>query len=294
MNRESGKKKNINKHRTLTQVLFSIFTNSNVVGFVDGKIYKGNTKLACVPGLNCYSCPGALGSCPIGSLQAVIADRNHSISFYIIGIILLFGVTLGRFICGWLCPFGLIQDLINKIPFTKKIKTFRLDKQLRYIKYIILVLFVVLLPMLVVDIIGQGKPWFCAYICPSGTLFGGIPLIASTPILRESLSWLFTWKVTILVILIILSIIIYRPFCKYLCPLGAMYGMFNRVAFYKFTINNTKCSKCNACSNICPMGIDVLHNPNSVECIRCGKCRDACGNKAIELSKFITTNLIKS
>ena len=113
------------------QALWAFLTNSRVSGFVTGKIYTGNLKHACVPGLNCYSCPGATGACPIGSLQAVIGSWNFKMAYYVIGFLIFVGALLGRLVCGFLCPFGLIQDLLNKIPFPKKIRTFRGDKLLR-------------------------------------------------------------------------------------------------------------------------------------------------------------------
>ena len=116
-------------------------------------------KKFCVPGLNCYSCPGALGSCPIGSLQAVIAGRSFDFSFYVAGFLIMVGAVCGRFVCGWLCPFGLLQDLLHKIPVPLKLRKLPGDKWLKYLRYVVLVLFVVLLPLLVVDIVGQGKPW---------------------------------------------------------------------------------------------------------------------------------------
>ena len=108
--------------RTVVQLCWMALTNGYAAGFAKGTIYKGELKRVCVPGLNCYSCPGALGSCPIGSLQAVLGDRNHWFSFYVVGFLLFFGAVLGRFVCGWLCPFGLVQDLLHKIPFPKKLK----------------------------------------------------------------------------------------------------------------------------------------------------------------------------
>ena len=199
--------------RLVVQIVVTFITNSYLLGFKNGTIYQGRWKKLCVPGLNCYSCPGALGSCPIGAFQSVIGSRNYRFTFYISGLIILFGALCGRFVCGWLCPFGLVQDLLYRIPlphFIKKRKVLYGDRFLRLLKYIILILFVIVLPLCVVDIVGQGKPWFCQYICPSGTLFAGIPLISSAPFLRDALGFLFTWKLTILIILLIVSIIVFR------------------------------------------------------------------------------------
>ena len=279
-----GKNKKLKKPVSLrlwVQICFAAVTNGYAVGFAKGKIFIGPTKKLCLPGLNCYSCPGALGSCPIGSLQAVLGDRNYNMAFYVIGFLILVGALAGRFVCGWLCPFGLIQDLLYKIPFPKKLKKLPGDKILKYLKYFILLGFVIILPLTVLDIVGQGSPWFCKYICPSGTLFAGIPLIAANPPLQAVLGWLFTWKFVILAVLTVMSIMVFRPFCKYLCPLGAIYGLFNPIALYRFKIDKQKCTNCGACRKACPMDITVQKTPNSPECIRCGRCKSACPHGAI-------------
>ena len=265
----------------LVQLAFTALTNGYAAGFAKGSIYKGPGKFICLPGLNCYSCPGALGSCPIGSLQAVIGSRSYRFSFYIAGFLLLFGALFGRLVCGWLCPFGLVQDLLYKIPFVKKLRRLPGDRWLKYLKYVILAGFVIVLPLTVLDIVGQGQPWFCKYICPSGTLFAGIPLIASNPPLRAALGWLFTWKAAILAALLLLSLLVYRPFCRYLCPLGAIYGLFNPAALYRFRIDREKCTGCGACQKACKLDIPIHQTPNSPECIRCGDCRRACPHGAI-------------
>ena len=267
--------------RTLVQLAFAALTNGYAAGFAQGKIYRGPGKLVCVPGLNCYSCPGAVGSCPLGSLQAVLTGRTHKFPFYVLGFLLLFGALFGRLVCGWLCPFGLVQDLLHKIPFVKKLRRLPGERALRYLKYAVLVGFVIVLPLVVLDIVGQGQPWFCKYICPSGTLFAGIPLIASNPPLRAALGWLFTWKAAILLALVLLSIVLWRPFCRYLCPLGAIYGLFNPVALYRFRIDEDRCTDCGACKAACKLDIDVRRTPNSAECVRCGACRRACPHGAI-------------
>ncbi|NLM05171.1 MAG: 4Fe-4S binding protein [Clostridiales bacterium] len=267
--------------RLLIQSIVSIFTNGYIEGFVNGTIYRGKLKQLCVPGLNCYSCPGALGSCPIGSLQAVIGDRQYKFTFYITGFLMVVGSVLGRFVCGWLCPFGLVQDLLHKIPFVKKIRNVKFHNYLRYLKYIILLIFVIILPLFVVDIIGQGDPTFCKYICPAGTLEGGVPLVLSNDAFKDAIGFLYAWKMSILIITIILSIIIYRPFCKYICPLGAIYSVFNGISMYQYRVNYSKCIECHKCTKVCKMNIEPFKTPNHLECIRCGDCKKVCPTNAI-------------
>lgn len=270
------------KHlRLIVQACFAALTNGYVRGFVEGKIYSGPLKQLCVPGLNCYSCPGALGACPIGALQAVLGSRGRQFSFYAIGFLVAVGALCGRFVCGWLCPFGLFQELVHKIPFPKKLKKLPGDKFLRALKYIVLVLFVVILPLTVVNIVGIGDPWFCKYICPSGMLFGGIPLTILDEGIRSAAGMLFAWKFFILAVVILLSIVVYRPFCRYLCPLGAIYGLFNPVALLRYEVDSDKCIDCGKCKKSCPMDIDLHKEPGSKLCVRCGKCKKNCPTGAI-------------
>jgi len=268
--------------RFLTQLAATLITNANFKGFWQKTIYQGDAKRICVPGFNCYSCPGALGACPIGAIQAVENTVNYSLAFYALGFIALLGIILGRFICGWLCPFAFIQESLYKIPMPKiKLKQ-RPDRIFRYLKYFFLVVFVILLPIFLVDQFGLSSPYFCEYICPAGTLEGGIPLVLFNDSLRSSLGFLFAWKFLILVVIILLSLMIYRPFCKYICPLGAFYALFNKISFYKYQFDESRCKTCNTCTNKCKMGINVHQTPNSMECIRCGECIKSCPAKAIK------------
>lgn len=269
------------KRRRMIQVLWAFLTNSYLVGFVQGKIYRGKLKNLCVPGLNCYSCPGAVGSCPIGAMQAVIGSWNFKFAFYAAGFLMFIGALMGRFVCGWLCPFGLIQDLLYKIPFLRKINTFKGDKLLRKLKYVILLVFVILLPMFLVDVLGQGLPYFCKFICPAGTLEGGILLVLFNESMRGALGWLYAWKSVLLAVTILLSVVIYPPFCKYICPLGAVYSVFNPIAVFRYRIDKEKCTGCGACARVCKMQVDPAKNVNHAECIRCGACKDACPVKVI-------------
>ena len=274
-----GKRRN--HLRLLCQAAFTAVSNGYLRGFARGEIFTGPTKAVCVPGLNCYSCPGALGSCPIGALQAVLGSRKFQFSFYILGFLMMVGALCGRFVCGWLCPFGLVQDLLHKIPGVKKWKKLPGDRILRWLKFVILLGFVILLPMFAVDIVGQGSPAFCKYICPSGTLLGGIPLTAVNQGLRSAIGWLYAWKVALLAVLLVLSVFVYRPFCRYLCPLGAVYGLCNKFALYRFRVEDSRCTACGRCQRACPMDISVWKDPNNSLCIRCGRCRDACPEDAI-------------
>ncbi len=263
------------------QGLWALLTNSYLIGFAQGKIYKGKLKNLCVPGLNCYSCPGAVGSCPIGAMQAVIGSWNFKLAFYVAGFLMFVGALTGRFVCGWLCPFGLIQDLLYKVPFLKKIGTFRGDKLLRKLKYVILLVFVILLPMVLVDVLGQGAPYFCKLICPAGTLEGGIPLVFLNQSMRSAIGWLYAWKNVLLAATIVLSVLIYRPFCKYICPLGAIYSVFHPIAVLRYRVDKDACINCKACAKACKMHVDPVENPNHPECIRCGACKKVCPVDAI-------------
>ncbi|MBQ6332338.1 MAG: 4Fe-4S binding protein [Clostridia bacterium] len=268
--------------RLTVQAAAFLLQNPFLHRFFIGDIWKGKTKYACVPGLNCYSCPAAIGACPIGSLQASLSGgyKKPAFPFYVLGFLMLFGLTLGRWICGWLCPFGLIQDLVYRIPFFKKIRTFPYERFLRWLKYAVLGVLVIGLPLLSA-FKGVLVPWFCKILCPAGTLLGGIPLVTADPSFR--IGFLFWWKVGVLAALLLLSLLISRPFCRYLCPLGAIYGMFNRIALVHLDYASEKCVDCGKCETVCPMGIDPKAQFNSAECIRCGRCARSCPVDALQV-----------
>lgn len=135
--------------------------------------------------------------------------------------------------------------------------------------------------MFVVNIIGQGDPWFCKWICPSGTLFGGVPLVSMNQSLQETMGSLFFWKISLLVGILLFSIVYYRPFCKFLCPLGAIYSFFQKISIYRYELQKDNCINCGICKKVCKLGIDPRKNPNSPECIRCGECIRQCPKSAI-------------
>ena len=257
----------------------TLLTNIHLPNFLKGGLYQGKGKAVCVPGLNCYSCPAASGACPIGSFQAVVGSSKFRFSYYITGFLILLGVLLGRVICGFLCPFGWFQELLHKIP-TKKLSTKKL-KPLTYLKYVVLLVMVVLLPVLVTNQLGMGDPFFCKYLCPQGVLEGAIPLSMANAGIRAALGSLFTWKFIVLLTVIVLSIVFYRPFCKWLCPLGAFYALLNKVSLFQMQVDQSKCVSCGKCAKVCKMDVDVTKSPNHTECIRCGMCIRACPTDAV-------------
>ena len=272
--------------RRLIQLSAALLTNANIKGFVNGKIYQGATKNVCVPGLNCYSCPGAVGACPLCSLQNALAASGKRTPYYVIGIILLYGIILGRTICGFLCPFGLVQDLLYKIK-TPKLKKNRFTKVFSYLKYVILVFLVIILPLMYAfkDV---PLPGFCKYICPAGTLGGAMGLLANAANegMFAMLGPLFTWKFVLLVSFICACIFIYRFFCRFFCPLGALYGIFNKISVLGIKLDKPKCTECGRCITACKMDITTVGDK---ECISCGDCVSVCPTKAIEYrgGKFI-------
>ena len=265
----------------MIQIYSALLHNAHLRGFVDGEIYQGKAKYACVPGLNCYSCPAAAGACPLGALQNALASTGHRAGWYMLGMLLLFGVILGRTVCGWLCPFGLIQELLHKLP-SFKIKKNRVTRLISYLKYVILILFIIAIPLwygLKHDI---PYPGFCKYICPAGTLEGAMGLL-SNPGNSELFSMLgifFTRKFVILVIIGLACIFCYRSFCRFLCPLGAIYGLFNRFCLVGVKVDAERCNGCGACVRSC--GMDVKHVGDH-ECIHCARCMDVCHQDAISL-----------
>lgn len=247
-------------------------------------IYQGPMKVICSPGLNCYSCPAATTFCPIGSLQQVLGGIRLTletgqfyIGLYVIGIMGVIGGSVGRMVCGWICPFGLFQELLYKIASPK----FSIWPWLTYLKYGLLLLTVILLPLFAIDEFGSGDPWFCKYFCPAGTLEAALPMIILQPALREKLGMIFLFKAVILVIFVVWAVVASRPFCRVACPLGGFYALFSKIRLVQLSLDNSRCNQCNACRQVCPMDIPITASVNSPECILCFSCLKACKTKAL-------------
>ena len=267
--------------RRLVQLYSALLFNAHLKGFIDGEIYVGKAKYACVPGFNCYSCPGAVGACPLGSIQNALASSGHQAGWYVLGILSLFGVILGRTICGWLCPLGLIQELLHKIP-TLKIRKSRITRALSWLKYIILAVFVVAIPLWYGLKHNLPLPGFCKYICPAGTFEGAIGLLSNPANTAKfsMLGILFTRKFIIMLLIGLLCVFCYRSFCRFICPLGAIYGLFNRFNVIGVKVDSGRCNGCGSCVRSC--GMDV-RRVGDHECINCGMCMEVCAQKAISI-----------
>ena len=276
------------KIRRAVQYSSLFLTNLYFQGWISGTIYTGKSKIFCIPGLHCYSCPSSVLSCPVGSVQNILASDGFLggmatgrpdalILLGVIGFLLIFGFIAGRVACGWICPFGLLQNLLYKIPSPK----FGIPASWRHAKYAVLIIFVILLPLTIRTVPGAGgDPWFCKAICPSGTLTAGIPLVLHDGGETLRTGFLFSWKIVVLVFILLWSIISKHPFCRVLCPLGAFWGLAGKVSVFRMRVDST-CIQCDKCRSVCPVDIAIYKEPNSAECIRCGRCIDVCPVNAI-------------
>ncbi|MEW6726628.1 4Fe-4S binding protein [Desulforudis sp. 1088] len=268
--------------RRAWQLMSALLANSYWPGFASGTIYQGAGKNVCVPFLNCYSCPGAVGSCPVGSFQFFLAGPGQTVSLYVLGTVTGVGALVGRLVCGWLCPFGLLQEVMAR-PCARRVK---LPGILLTLKYAVLVL-TVSLPVLAIGAYGTASPYFCKYLCPAGTLEAGVLLALGNPAIRGMLGSLFLFKLAILVLLLILMVFVYRPFCRTVCPLGAFYSFFNAFSLWRLEWDHGRCTGCHSCRSACPLGLAVDRTPNHPECIRCLDCTRVCPSGALQFTSGI-------
>ncbi|MGA2363680.1 MAG: 4Fe-4S binding protein [Candidatus Aminicenantales bacterium] len=272
------------RKRAWYQAFGALAINAWLPNWLSGQIFQGNVKGVCVPVLNCYSCPSALGACPIGSMQTFFGGLRFNLSvaekkfgLYVIGLLGTVGSAIGRMPCGWLCPFGFIQELMHKIPTPK----LRVPRFFSYFRYVFLAVLVVALPLLIVDQMGFGQTWFCKWVCPAGTLEAGIPLVLLNEGLRGLVGFMYFWKVALLVFFLGWMTVSKRPFCRAVCPLGAILGLFNKGSLFRMAVDDEKCTLCDKCRNDCPVDIKIYESANSPDCVRCLKCVDSCKFGAI-------------
>jgi len=250
------------KLRWTTQFIVLALAN---IGFL--QILK--TGVPC-PFFYCYGCPAAAFACPIGVLQnyAVLGQ----FPFYALGTLGLFSLALGRFWCGWACPFGTVQDLVLWI---RRRQDFVKLPRAGWMKFLVLGV-VLLLAWLATDTL------FCK-VCPAGSLFAAIPHWFVSPEL--SFGRFFYVHLATLAISLVAFFLIGRFWCRYLCPLGAIFGAFNPVSILKVKVDFSKCTGCMQCLDVCPVNIEKLEDvENSTDCTRCGRCIEACQANALKIS----------
>lgn len=255
--------------RLITQIFGTVISHAYLKVFSTKMIYSGPLKATCMPFITCYSCPVAVYSCPIGTIQHYMIIRQ--LPFIVLGHLILVLTAVGRMVCGWVCPVGLVQDLAYKAK-TPKIT---ISKKWNYFKYIALIGLVLLIPYI------SGQALFC-HLCPVGTFESAIPWVVWNPINPEfqqptvdtsAIDYLFVIKIVILLIIIGLIIVSSRPFCRIICPLALIFAPFNRLSLVKMDVlNRSSCGSCNECLRVCPMEIRISDDPNSGECIRCLEC----------------------
>jgi len=226
----------------------------------------------CSPVFHCYACPLATFACPIG----VIAQFSalHVFPFVAIGLLVAVGAVFGTLICGWVCPFGFLQDLVAKVPTPK----FDLPKVAGHFRYVMLIGTVLAVPYF----FGEGHPLFVCRICPAGALEAAVPNVVSQAIAGEQVVWPNAAKLIILGLFLLAIFFMRRPWCRLLCPLGAIFSLFNRVSAFFLRFDANECTQCERCHELCKYGIEPEKTPNDLSCIRCLECTK-CSPQALTL-----------
>jgi len=264
--------------RWISQIIFLIAANLGALGLKTG---------FCYPFFYCHACPSASAACPlraieIGVFKAEFKWKLITYPFLIIGTV---GILTGRAVCGWACPIGLLQRSVGRVPrfLKKRIKLFnkigqlKVERYMRYAKYFVFIGLVIITPILI--------GFMFTDICPTGILVGTIPILALNP--GEYVPNEFFYIAFVFFILFfVLIFTIERGWCRYFCPVGAMFAPLNKVSFLYVSVDKKNCIHCNACSNVCPMGIDVPNMNRDPECILCGKCVGVCPENIIKFERI--------
>ncbi len=268
--------------RLISQILIFISANLRPLGVKTG---------FCYPFFYCNSCPAATSACPLRSIEQSLYHSSFKwrLFFYPFLILGFFGTTSGRAVCGWACPIGLLQRatakvarrLHKKYKFFKKLANHPIEPYMRYMKYIVLISLVMLTPYII--------DFMFTDICPIGFLTGTIPTLIIFPG-KFVPNIFFTAALIIFILFLILIFTVERGWCRYFCPIGAILAPFNKISYLHVArvpqeIFDKECLHCNACSDICPMGIDVPNMDRSPECILCGKCIEVCPKNLIHFER---------
>ncbi len=233
-------------------------------------------KWFCNPVLTCHSCALSWFACPIGVL--VHFSGYHIFPWVALGTMLLFGALIGRMLCGWMCPFGLLMDLLHKIPSPK----FELPRWTAYTKYLVLGLMVFLLPFL----LGESTMWSFCRFCPASAIEVTIPGLVQGGV--GSIDGWLVAKLAVLLAVVVLAVMSRRSFCKTLCPIAALLGPLNHFSFWAMKSPTPQpCPGCGKCDRACPTHIEPsirlrqgLSANRHENCIVCHDCQNACPSHA--------------
>ncbi len=225
----------------------------------------------CAPVFHCYACPLATFACPIG----VIAQFSalHVFPFAAVGLLFIVGGLLGSLLCGWACPFGLLQDLAARIPLRKV----AIPRALGYGRYVMLLGATLFIPLLW----GEQHPLFVCRICPAGALEKAVPDMLSAAFAGGAIPWPNALKLTILVSFIVAALVTIRPWCRVLCPLGGLFGLMNKFSVVSMDLDDHQCTQCGQCRTLCRYGGKPDQEENAVDCLRCLECT-RCGPGALK------------
>lgn len=231
-------------------------------------------KWLCNPVLSCHSCALAWFACPIGVF--VQYAGFHAFPYIALGTVLLVGALVGKLLCGWVCPFGYVQDLLHMIPSPK----FTLPRWTAKIKYFVLVAGVIVFPAIWG---GETVLSFCR-VCPASALEVTIPNHLIHGIFP--LTTLTIIKLSVLLSVLVLAVFSSRSFCKMFCPIGALLAPLNLISFWRIKLPTERCAQCHKCDTVCA----VHGNPSSrvsqgipanvaAECIVCHDCQKLCPHR---------------
>lgn len=262
--------------RLYFQIILFFTANLGAVGLKTG---------FCYPFFYCQACPSATSACPLRALENSVYRQSYEWRFLVYPLLIIgfFGISTGRAVCGWACPIGLLQRgtgrvarKINKYVNAPKLRALRIETYFRYIKYLLLIVFVFLTSLLIGFVFTD--------ICPVGMLVGTFPILILSPgkYVPNNFFWI---TLVIFILFMILIFLVERGWCRYFCPVGALLAPFNKVSMLHMQVHAENCVHCNICTAVCPMGIDVPNMHRDPECILCGKCVKACPEKIITYEK---------
>jgi len=263
--------------RLISQFFFLISANLGAFGLKTG---------FCYPFFYCHACPVSTSACPLRAIEVGVFQKDFKWKLILFPILILgtVGVLFGRAVCAWACPIGLLQRGTGKVarklktnyPFFNRLGTIKFEPYLRYIKYIIILTLVVLTPILI--------GFMFTDICPVGVLTGTVPIMILNPGLYIPTFYFFI-AIIIFILFFILIFTVERGWCRYFCPVGAILAPFNKISLYQVSVDKDRCIHCNACSEVCPMGIDIPNMYRDPECILCGKCVEVCPKELITFKR---------